>query len=133
MLFRSVNGRHVEQTAAAYAGPGFKSVGLELGGKDAAYVRAGTSFVSSVQSGQLIAGADSDPAYSAENLVDGAFFNAGQSCCGIERIYVAESCVASFSRRCSLTLPLRIYDEFVALFVKFVNVSHLRVCGEELG
>jgi acyl-CoA reductase-like NAD-dependent aldehyde dehydrogenase len=37
------NGKHVEKTAAAFAGPGFKSVGLELGGKDAAYVRAGQS------------------------------------------------------------------------------------------
>jgi acyl-CoA reductase-like NAD-dependent aldehyde dehydrogenase len=46
-------------------------VGLELGGKDPAYVRR-----------------DADLAYTVEQLVDGAFFNAGQSCCGIERIYV---------------------------------------------
>jgi acyl-CoA reductase-like NAD-dependent aldehyde dehydrogenase len=46
-------------------------MGLELGGKDPAYVRADAPFEHSV-----------------ENLVDGAFFNAGQSCCGIERIYV---------------------------------------------
>lgn len=38
------NGRRVETTAAGISGPGFKSVGLELGGKDAAYIRAGTSF-----------------------------------------------------------------------------------------
>lgn len=37
------NGRHVEKTAASSSGVGFKSVGLELGGKDAAYVRAGMS------------------------------------------------------------------------------------------
>jgi acyl-CoA reductase-like NAD-dependent aldehyde dehydrogenase len=49
-------------------------VALELGGKDPAYVRAD-------------AGLD----HAVENLVDGAFFNSGQSCCGIERIYVAES------------------------------------------
>lgn len=49
----------------------FKGVGLELGGKDPAYVRA-----------------DADVPFSFENLVDGAFFNSGQSCCGIERIYV---------------------------------------------
>jgi acyl-CoA reductase-like NAD-dependent aldehyde dehydrogenase len=50
---------------------------------------------------------DSDPAYAAENIVDGAFFNSGQSCCAIERVYVHES----------------IYDAFVEEFVKVVKVS----------
>jgi len=49
----------------------FKPLALELGGKDAAYVRG-----------------DADLQASIESLVDGAFFNSGQSCCGIERIYV---------------------------------------------
>ena len=49
----------------------FAGAGLELGGKDPAYVRS-----------------DADLDMAVENLVDGAFFNAGQSCCGIERIYV---------------------------------------------
>ncbi len=49
----------------------FINVGLELGGKDPAYVRP-----------------DANMAHAIENLVDGAFFNSGQSCCGIERIYV---------------------------------------------
>ncbi|HRJ69927.1 MAG TPA: aldehyde dehydrogenase family protein [Beijerinckiaceae bacterium] len=49
----------------------FIGVGLELGGKDPAYVRA-----------------DANLDHAIENLVDGAFFNSGQSCCGIERIYV---------------------------------------------
>jgi acyl-CoA reductase-like NAD-dependent aldehyde dehydrogenase len=49
----------------------FKAVGLELGGKDPAYVRH-----------------DTDLSQAIENLVDGAFFNSGQSCCGVERIYV---------------------------------------------
>lgn len=53
--------------------------GLELGGKDPAYVRA-----------------DADVANAVENLVDGAFFNSGQSCCGIERIYVHERIYKSF-------------------------------------
>jgi len=61
----------------------FIGVGLELGGKDPAYVRA-----------------DADVGHAVENLVDGAFFNSGQSCCGIERIYVAE----------------QIFDEFVEGF-----------------
>ncbi|MGA1237612.1 MAG: aldehyde dehydrogenase family protein, partial [Limisphaerales bacterium] len=47
---------------------------LELGGKDPAYVRE-----------------DADLAHAVENLVDGAFFNSGQSCCGVERIYVHRS------------------------------------------
>lgn len=44
---------------------------LELGGKDPAYVRA-----------------DVDVKYAAEQIVDGAVFNSGQSCCSIERVYV---------------------------------------------
>lgn len=44
---------------------------LELGGKDPAYVRA-----------------DVDIKYAAEQIVDGAVFNSGQSCCSIERVYV---------------------------------------------
>ena len=49
------------------------SVGLELGGKDPAYVRE-----------------DVDIKWAAEEIVDGAVFNSGQSCCSIERVYVAE-------------------------------------------
>lgn len=56
---------------AATAG-GFATAGLELGGKDPAYVRA-----------------DANLAHAVDSLTDGAFFNAGQSCCGIKRIYVA--------------------------------------------
>jgi acyl-CoA reductase-like NAD-dependent aldehyde dehydrogenase len=61
-------GRAVVEATAA----GFASAGLELGGKDPAYVRA-----------------DANLAHAIESLTDGAFFNAGQSCCGIKRIYVA--------------------------------------------
>jgi acyl-CoA reductase-like NAD-dependent aldehyde dehydrogenase len=60
----------------------FIGVGLELGGKDPAYVRA-----------------DADLAHAAENLAEGAFFNAGQSCCGIERIYVAAAVFDEFVER----------------------------------
>ncbi|PGH11746.1 hypothetical protein AJ80_07007 [Polytolypa hystricis UAMH7299] len=45
-------------------------IGLELGGNDPAYVRA-----------------DVDPAWAAAEIVDGAIFNSGQSCCAIERVY----------------------------------------------
>ena len=57
------------------------NVGLELGGKDPAYIRD-----------------DVDVAWAAEEIVDGAIFNSGQSCCSIERVYVAE----------------KIHDEFVS-------------------
>ncbi|KAI9723166.1 MAG: hypothetical protein M1828_004269 [Chrysothrix sp. TS-e1954] len=46
-------------------------VGLELGGKDPAYVRG-----------------DVDIDWAADEIVDGAIFNSGQSCCSLERIYV---------------------------------------------
>jgi acyl-CoA reductase-like NAD-dependent aldehyde dehydrogenase len=63
-------GRAIERAAAGT----FTSLGLELGGKDPAYVRP-----------------DADMGHAIENIVDGAFFNSGQCCCGIERIYVHES------------------------------------------
>jgi len=68
-------GASIEQTLAGC----FKGLALELGGKDGAYVMA-----------------DADVAYSVEQLVDGAFFNSGQSCCGIERIYVHQSLYKEF-------------------------------------
>ena len=63
----SVEGGHAISRAAADR---FIATGLELGGKDPAYVAA-----------------DADVEEAAAGLVDGAFFNSGQSCCGIERIY----------------------------------------------
>ena len=78
----SVAGGHAVQRAAAER---FIGIGLELGGKDPAYVRA-----------------DANLAHAVENLVDGAMFNSGQSCCGIERIYAHD----------------KVYDAFVDGFVK---------------
>jgi acyl-CoA reductase-like NAD-dependent aldehyde dehydrogenase len=63
-------GRAVERAAAG----SFTTLTLELGGKDPAYVRS-----------------DADLAGAVESLVDGSFYNSGQSCCGVERIYVDES------------------------------------------
>src|SRR4051794_18656094 len=60
-------GKQIERAAAGT----FAGVGLELGGKDPAYVRP-----------------DVDLAHAVENVVDGAYFNSGQCCCGIERVYV---------------------------------------------
>jgi len=60
-------GKAIERAAAGT----FAGVGLELGGKDPAYVRS-----------------DADLKHAVENIVDGAYFNSGQCCCGIERVYV---------------------------------------------
>jgi len=57
----------------------FIGVGLELGGKDPAYVAD-----------------DADLTFTAENVADGAFFNAGQSCAAIERVYVHEKVYDAF-------------------------------------
>lgn len=81
----SVAGGHAVQRAAADR---FIGTGLELGGCDPAYVRH-----------------DANLAHAVDSLVDGAFFNSGQSCCGIQRIYVHE----------------RLYDDFVAGAVALTN------------
>src|SRR5690242_13199809 len=78
----SVGGGHAVQRAASDR---FIATGLELGGKDPAYVRA-----------------DAPLSATIENLVDGAFFNAGQSCCAVERIYAHRD----------------VYDDFVQGFVE---------------
>ena len=57
----------------------FIDMALELGGKDPAYARY-----------------DCDIDKTVDNLVDGSFFNSGQSCCGIERIYVDEKIYGKF-------------------------------------
>jgi acyl-CoA reductase-like NAD-dependent aldehyde dehydrogenase len=78
----SVAGGHAIQRQA---GERFIGTGLELGGKDPSYVRP-----------------DCDLAYTIAENVDGSFFNSGQSCCAIERIYVHAD----------------IYDQFVEGFVE---------------
>jgi acyl-CoA reductase-like NAD-dependent aldehyde dehydrogenase len=77
-------GEMVERTAAGR----FIGVGLELGGKDPAYVRA-----------------DADLRHAIDTVTDGAMFNSGQSCCGIERVYVDAA----------------IYDDFVAGVTELVG------------
>jgi acyl-CoA reductase-like NAD-dependent aldehyde dehydrogenase len=89
----SVEGGHSIQRTA---GERFIGTGMELGGKDPSYVRA-----------------DCDLAYAIGENVDGAFFNAGQSCCSIERIYVDAA----------------VYDEFVE---GFVDLSRKYVLGNPL-
>ena len=72
----SVNGGQAIERAAAGT---FTGVGLELGGKDPGYVMD-----------------DADLDAAVDTLIDGAMFNAGQCCCGIERIYVAENLFDAF-------------------------------------
>ena len=85
----SVGGGQAIERAAAGT---FTSLGLELGGKDPGYVRADANLDAAV-----------------DTLMDGAMYNAGQCCCGIERIYVHES----------------LYDAFVEKAVAWVHALHL--------
>ena len=81
-------GQAIERAAAGT----FTALGLELGGKDPGYVRADANLEAAV-----------------DTLMDGAMFNAGQCCCGIERIYVHES----------------LYDAFVEKAVAWTNALKL--------
>ncbi len=81
----SVGGGQAMERAAAGT---FTGVGTELGGKDPGYVMN-----------------DADLDAAVDTLIDGAMFNSGQCCCGIERIYVHES----------------LYDAFVAKAVEVVK------------
>ncbi|WP_448108243.1 aldehyde dehydrogenase family protein [Pseudomonas azerbaijanoccidentalis] len=85
-------GKVMENAASAK----FLGLGLELGGKDPAYVRA-----------------DANLEHAVENLVDGSFFNSGQSCCAVERIYVDQ----------------KIYPEFVE---RFAELTRQYVLGNPL-
>jgi acyl-CoA reductase-like NAD-dependent aldehyde dehydrogenase len=85
----SVAGGHAVQRAATER---FVGIGLELGGCDPAYVRH-----------------DANLAHAIENIVDGAYFNSGQSCCGLQRIYVHD----------------RVYDDFLEGFVDLTRKYEL--------
>ncbi|MEO6098114.1 MAG: aldehyde dehydrogenase family protein [Fibrobacteria bacterium] len=81
-------GRTVQKNAAARIGANnFIDCSLELGGKDGAYVAA-----------------DADVSAAAEGLVDGAMYNAGQSCCGIERVYAHKKVYPDFLACCEALL-----------------------------
>src|SRR5512132_821762 len=75
----SVEGGHAVQRALSSR---FIGANLELGGKDPAYVRA-----------------DAPLDFTVENVVDGVYFNAGQSCCAVERIYVHRDIYREFVER----------------------------------
>ncbi len=75
------SGAKIERSVAGL----FKPLALELGGNDPAYVRADIDI-------------NSDHFKSVvDNIVDGAFFNSGQSCCAVERIYVHEHVYKDFT------------------------------------
>jgi acyl-CoA reductase-like NAD-dependent aldehyde dehydrogenase len=82
---------HVVFTGSVYGGQRlvqaaatrFRHMGLELGGNDPAYVAADCDFDKTV-----------------ENVVDGAMYNAGQSCCAVERVYVHRSLYKRFIEAC---------------------------------
>jgi acyl-CoA reductase-like NAD-dependent aldehyde dehydrogenase len=84
--------------AAVAAAPNFPHSCLELGGKDPAYVRP-----------------DANLAFAIENVVDGGYFNSGQSCCAVERIYVHEA----------------VYDRFVEGAVAAINAYKLGSPADE--
>lgn len=90
----SVSAGHSIQGSASTR---FIGTGLELGGKDPAYVRP-----------------DADLAHAIGETVDGSFFNSGQSCCGIERIYAHQS----------------VFDEFVD---GFADLTRTYLLGDPLG
>ncbi|WP_394828835.1 aldehyde dehydrogenase family protein [Pendulispora albinea] len=72
-------GHRISQAAAGK----FMQVGYELGGNDPAYIAADCDFDKAV-----------------ESIVDGAIYNAGQSCCAVERVYVHRSLYARFVEAC---------------------------------
>jgi acyl-CoA reductase-like NAD-dependent aldehyde dehydrogenase len=85
----SVSGGEMVEKAAVGR---FITTGLELGGKDPAYVRD-----------------DADLVHAVDTIMDGAFYNSGQSCCGIERVYVHEV----------------VYDDFLKQAVTWVKALKL--------
>jgi acyl-CoA reductase-like NAD-dependent aldehyde dehydrogenase len=96
----SVAGGHAVTKAASDR---FIGLGLELGGNDPAYVRS-----------------DANLDHAVENLVDGAYFNSGQSCCGIQRVYVHADVYGKFR------------DGFVELTKKY-NLGNPLESGTNLG
>ncbi len=106
----SVAGGQAMERAAAGT---FTPLGLELGGKDPGYVRADANLDAAV-----------------DTLMDGAMFNAGQCCCGIERIYVHAKLYDAFVEKAvEWTLGLKLGNPFEAAStlgpmanVRFANV-----------
>lgn len=89
----SVAGGLAVQKLVIEGGRGIRcGVGLELGGKDPAYIRGDFE------------GDEEGIKWLAEEIVDGAIFNSGQSCCAIERVYVHEKVFDKFIEECKKVL-----------------------------
>tara|TARA_R110002110_G_scaffold314938_1_gene528059 strand:- start:256 stop:1638 length:1383 start_codon:yes stop_codon:yes gene_type:complete len=106
----SVNGgREMERAAAGT----FTAMGLELGGKDPGYVRA-----------------DADLGAAVDTLIDGAMFNSGQCCCGIERIYVHESLFDAFVAKAKALVETYKLGDPLQQDTTLGPMAHLRFADE---
>jgi len=106
----SVNGgRQIEQAAAGT----FTPLGLELGGKDPGYVRH-----------------DADLDAAVDTLIDGAMFNSGQCCCGIERIYVHESLFDAFVEKAKAIVDGYVLGDPLDPETTLGPMAHLRFASE---
>ncbi len=102
-------GKQIEQAAAGT----FVGIGLELGGKDPAYVRQ-----------------DADLEAAVTTLIDGAMFNSGQCCCGIERIYVHESLFDDFIKKAKNIVEQYILGNPLQQTTTLGPMAHLRFANE---
>ena len=102
-------GRAMERAAAGT----FVPVATELGGKDPGYVRA-----------------DADLDAAVETLMDGAMFNAGQCCCGIERIYVDRSLYAPFVEKAVAWARAQVLGDPLDPATTMGPMAHLRFAAE---
>lgn len=106
----SINGgKQIERAAAGT----FVGVGLELGGKDPAYVRE-----------------DADLEAAVNTLIDGAMFNSGQCCCGIERIYVHESLFGGFIEKAKNIVERYVLGNPLDRATTLGPMAHLRFANE---
>ncbi len=102
-------GRAIERAAAGT----FTPVATELGGKDPGYVRA-----------------DADLDAAVETLMDGAMFNSGQSCCGIERIYVHQSLFDNFVGKATAWAQAQVLGNPLDTETTLGPMAHVRFAGD---
>ncbi len=102
-------GRSIEQAAAGT----FTGIGLELGGKDPGYVME-----------------DADLDAAVEILIDGAMFNSGQCCCGIERIYVTASLFEAFVEKATKIISGYVLGNPLDEATTLGPMAHVRFASE---
>ena len=106
----SVNGGRALERAAAGT---FTPMGLELGGKDPGYVRADANLDAAV-----------------DTLIDGAMFNSGQCCCGIERIYVHETLFDPFVEKAKAIVEGYVLGSPLEQDTTLGPMAHVRFANE---